>query len=125
MSPLTIAILLVIYVIILWVFVSFALRKGYKEWRSNHDNREYKVSARIMDKREVKNTSSDVSSWDQFLTLEYSGRQKEMKVIPEIYSSVRVGQTGILKLNKQQVVSFEPDAGTEKTDDIYRRIVKG
>lgn len=116
---------LVIYTLFLWGMIFVVFRKGYKEWRKNHENRFHKVKAKIMGKREEKNTSDDTESWNRLVVFDFNGRQKEYIVSREIFNIVRIGQHGIVHIKNQQVIQFEPDVEVSKHDDLYNRMVKG
>ncbi|MHB1455909.1 MAG: DUF2500 family protein [Armatimonadota bacterium] len=120
-----IIIALIIYTLFMWGMIIVVFRRGYKEWRRNRDNRFYKMKASILDKREEKNTTNDIESWDKLVVFDFDGRQKEYVVTAEIFNMVRVGQHGTIHIQNQQVISFEPDVEVNKHDDLYGRMVKG
>lgn len=121
----SILIALIIYMLILWGMIFVVFRKGYKEWRMNRVNRLQKLRAVILGKREDKNTSDDVESWNRLLLFDFNGRQVEYVVTIEIFNAARVGQKGTAHIHNQQVILFEPDIEVNSHDDIYNRMVKG
>lgn len=78
-----------------------------------------------MDKREVKNTDGEGDPWARMLTFDTAGRQREYSVPLDVYTSLRVGQMGLLHIRNQQFELFEPEIAADTHDDLYGRMVKG
>ncbi|MDH7481189.1 MAG: DUF2500 family protein [Armatimonadota bacterium] len=121
-----IGILIALYVVILWVLVFFALRRGYREWREGRSTRFRRVPACVMDKRRASEYSDAVGQpiSRYFITFKYEGEQREFEVSEEIYTSTRIGGEGVLILKSENYQTFEPKSPGDETDEVYRRMVK-
>ena len=128
MSPLVISIVLVVYALILWVMVFFVWHKGYREWQANRADRLRKFEARVMDRREAiastKNLQKEPTT-EYLVAFEFAGRQRELKVGPDAYPAMRVGQEGTLYLRGDRFEAFEPKQGSDQMEEVYRKMVKG
>jgi hypothetical protein len=116
-----IGIALGVYALILWVLVFFVFHKGYKEWKTNRANRVHKHRARVLDKRESKGAEGVPQ---QYLLFGFDDRQVELKVEPSVFASLRVGDEGVLGVRGGLFESFEAKTQDEKSDEIYRRMIK-
>lgn len=118
----TIGIFLAAYALILWVLVVFVWHKGYKEWKTNRANRVHTYRARVLDKRAPKGVAETPAP---LVLFEFRGRQKEIRVAPEIFEVIKVGDEGLLRLHGDgRFDGFQSQSQDERADDIYRRMVK-
>ncbi|MDI6828443.1 MAG: DUF2500 family protein [Armatimonadota bacterium] len=126
MKLFTIGILIAIYVVILWVLLFFALRQGYREWRSVRSSRISRIPACVKDKRQasVYDETGNQPLLRYFVTFEFEGKQKEFEVSELNYSSTRIGGEGMLILRAEEYQAFEPMSPGDEADEVYRRMVK-
>ncbi len=125
MKTTIIMIALTLYVLILWGMLIYVWRKGIKEWRRNKDNKPHEYRVTVMDKREIKDTSDEPDLWQCLVLFDISGRQVEYSVPLESYTGIRVGQTGMLKIENLKFQDFIPDEQKDHYEDLFDKIVKG
>jgi hypothetical protein len=118
----TIGIVMAVYALILWVMIFFVWHKGYKEWKTNRENRIREHRARLVNKTEAVNADGSPS---YLLTFDMEGRQTSFPVDYTTYSSARIGQEGMVSLRGgRHFEAFEAKSEAERADEIYRRMVK-
>jgi len=126
MGLLFIAVMVAIYVALLWAALFYAWRLGLKEWRATKSRDTRRFKATVVEKREVEVPlpSGKDSIGEYYVTFEFCRSQKELLVDESTYQRVHVGETGVLVLAGEKYQSFNVDNPDDEQDAIFRRILR-
>jgi len=126
MGLLFIAVLVAIYVVLLWAALVYAWRLGLKEWRATKSKDARRFKATVVDKRQVGTASHSAEDLivEYYVTFEFCRSQKELLVDESTYQRVHVGETGVLVLAGEKYQSFNVDNPDDEQDAIFRRILR-